>query len=225
MIANYGELVSSVYDILVRDSVDLPVGRINDAIQNVEKQFDTNLRCRAQRASFQYDLGVSSTRVPLPSDYLELINLIISHTWTTDGSGTISRTETDLYPPLRPDSFQSLVEYGPTVGPPQRFAEIPDGANWMVWPYQSGFTITGYYYRKTSNLSEAQPTNFLLTAEPDLYQFGVLAECEMILKMPPEERGPWAARFASRFDALNTAGRRTAASGGRLITRAAYGHR
>lgn len=78
--------------------------------------------------------------------------------------------------------------------------------------------VAGVYYERVPALSDAEPTNWLLSDSPDLYLFGVLGEAALHIK--DETRGAlWQGRFEALIDELNAVAVRDS-NAGPLVARA-----
>lgn len=72
--------------------------------------------------------------------------------------------------------------------------------------------ITFKYFAKVAALSDAAPTNWLLTAHPDLYLFGSLVEAEMF-GVNDERMSLWKGRRDEIFDEIEKLSNKTRGSG------------
>lgn len=123
-------------------------------------QFEAKLnrRLRVRKMVTTTSLTPSSGSVALPTDYLDWLRV----TWT----GSPNR-QLDFFPP---DAFWSL--HPGQTGTPNIFTI--EGAALKVAP-ASTTAVTFAYYQAIPALASAS-TNWLLTAHPDLYLYGVTAE-------------------------------------------------
>lgn len=89
------------------------------------------------------------------------------------------------YKPLDFISPEEVIErktlYPNTTGDPQAFSVV--GAQFQFWPWSAG-TFTGEltYWKRIPALSVTNTTNWLLTADPDIYLFGSLSASAPYLK-------------------------------------------
>lgn len=77
-----------------------------------------------------------------------------------------------LLRPYTPQQIDSLW-LGSDVGQPQVYAVVGDAFRLAPAP-DTAYTVEISYNRKVQTLSSANPTNWLLTAHPDLYLYGAL---------------------------------------------------
>lgn len=221
-LSTYAALQTAVPDWLIRD--DLSSERVQDFIRLAEAQMDLRLRSREMRASVTVNVAEDGDTIAIPSDYLEMIQIQPTGTWVDDGGVVV--TESRSFRPLTVVSFNDLRTAGVQVpGQPGFYAEIPDGSAWQLYPMGANYTVTVWYYARVPALSDTNTTNSILSAQPDLYLAGAIAEGEDYLKIPQNERGTWRQRFNAIVDELNAGARRVPYTGATPIMRAAYGNR
>lgn len=154
-ITNYTDLQSTIADWLHRDDL---TGSIPTFIQLAEKQMSRELRLKNQETEVT---DTASSTIALPSDYVEAISLVV----------TIGGQD---YPLMQKDRF--------SASPLVNSSSIPsyytiEGSNLVLAPEPTtDTTYTLQYYASVPALSGGSPTNWLLTAHPDLYLYAVLTQ-------------------------------------------------
>lgn len=114
---------------------------------------------------------------------------------------------------LRPQTLEFVASRG-AQGIPTHYA-------WEAaqWRFDGAGSVQGVYFVRVPALSDAAPVNWLLTAAPDLYLFGALAEAMLFVK--DEQRAAmWRGRFDAVLAELEAADQRDRFSGGPLVARA-----
>jgi hypothetical protein len=188
-LANYTDLQASVASWLNRPDLTT---QIVDAIRMFEARANRLLRVREMQATLA-STALSSGAANLPTGFLEFEEL---------RSVTSGKT-------LQPKSLESIRRQDTTAsGDPAYFAVA--GTQVVCWP-QSG-NIQGTYYVAIPALA-SNATNWLLTANPDVYLFGSLEEMSMYIK--DDERIPlWARKCAALMEHLQSASERSEFAGG-----------
>lgn len=158
-ISTYSELKSAVADWLERGDL---TARIPDFITLAETKINRKLRLRLMMA--RATLTVDAEYETLPADFREADSLIVSDAGVTFNCEpmpweVLARRSVGNVTAARPE-FYALI------GTQMRFYPRPDKS------YSAELT----YYQKVPALSDAAPTNWLLTSCPDVYLYGALAE-------------------------------------------------
>lgn len=163
-ITNYTDLQSTVADWLHRDDL---TSAIPTFIQLAEKQMSRQLRVKAQETEAT---GTATTTIALPADYVEMIAL----TLTVGGQEYALRQR---------DRFSATALNNNVSG--SMYYTI-EGSNIIIAP-QVGADVdyTLQYYASIPALSDASPTNWLITANPDLYLYAVLIQAAPYVKDDP----------------------------------------
>lgn len=154
----YSDLANAMADWMARS--DLTVAQNRDCIYMFEAE--VNRRLSDRRMETTTALTTSSGAATLPTDYMAWRGL----TW----SGASSQEVEYVHPTVFRASFTTTE-----VGIPQWFTI--EGTTINIRPCDdtaSRFSLR--YWQKVPNLSEASPTNWLLTAHPDFYLHGCLYE-------------------------------------------------
>jgi hypothetical protein len=201
-LSTYTELKTSIGDWLNR--ADL-TSVIPDFISLAEAQVERTLRTRQMivraNASFDAEYGA------VPSDFLETKSLKL--------------TSTNPQTPLEFLSIDALdnkaSEYTGSGKP--RFFGVVGGQFRIVPTPDATYTTELTYYAKLTKLSSSVATNWLLTANPDIYLYGSLLQAAPYLQDDARIQ-TWATLYERALNDSQTADDRGASSGGALLTRA-----
>jgi hypothetical protein len=185
-LADYTELQAAVGDWLNR--ADL-AAQIPDFIALAE----ATIRRRLRRTKIRATVTFTAASFPLPSDCAELSSARL----VTGIPGQ------DV--PLRIVTETALAEYraatGSNSGRPIAASVIGPGLLLVPAP-DTNYSAEIIYFSKLVSLSDAQPTNALLTEAPDLYLNGALVQASKFLEH--DERIPvWTQSFQDAIDELN----------------------
>jgi hypothetical protein len=158
----YANLQTAVQTWLDRTDISANVA---DCITLTEAYIQRNLRTRQMvfTSTFTTTAGVAT----LPTDFLQVISV-----------RRMGSPVTTLVP-LDDEEFNRLYGTG-TGGTPQAY--LISGLTISIAPVDNTTSHKLNYYQKIPALSVSNPTNWLLTAYPDLYLFGTLAEVELLGK-------------------------------------------
>lgn len=172
MITNYTTLKTAVASWLNKADA-ATIAAIPEMIQLAEARFNRNTVIRKLVTA---TLTVDAESEALPTDFSRLDSL--SHTGTNN-----------IYGDLDTVGFGQLAvvtqQYGPT-GHPRKVALIPTlpvgGVAWFAPPPDASYPLRISYWAGIAALSDQATTNWLLTAAPDVYMWGALAEAEPWLR-------------------------------------------
>lgn len=156
-ITNYSTLQTAIGNWMARSDLTTP---IVDFITLFEANVNRRLRVRQQETTAT--LTPSSGSTTLPTDYLSWRRV----TWT--GS---TRRDLDY---VHPSYLQAAYPDNPS-GYPTVFTI--EGSSLKIRPIDDT-DLEFDYYAKVPSLSTSATTNWLLTAHPDVYLFGSLAEAQ-----------------------------------------------
>jgi hypothetical protein len=201
-LSTYTELKTSIGDWLNR--ADLTTV-IPDFISLAEAQVERTLRTRQMivRANASFDAQYGA----VPSDFLETKSLKL--------------TSTNPQTPLEFLSIDALdnkaSEYTGSGKP--RFFGVVGGQFRIVPTPDATYTTELTYYAKLTKLSSTVATNWLLTANPDIYLYGALLQAAPYLQDDARIQ-TWATLYERALNDSQTADDRGASSGGALLTRA-----
>ena len=201
-LSTYTELKTSIGDWLNRSDL---TSVIPDFISLAEAQVERTLRTRQMivraNASFDAEYGA------VPSDFLETKSLKL--------------TSTNPQTPLEFLSIDALdnkaAEYNGSGKP--RFFGVVGGQFRIVPTPDATYTTELTYYAKLTKLSSSVATNWLLTANPDIYLYGALLQAAPYLQDDARIQ-TWATLYERALNDSQTADDRGASSGGALLTRA-----
>lgn len=192
-ITTYSELKTSVENWL---SHQLFTARVPEFIAIFEATANRRLRVRQQEASAIITL--TSGAGTLPTDYLAW-RLVVS---IASGRTTVLEYQEPSY---------SVAAHPTTAsGPPTSFRI--QGEILTVRPVPTTETVAIVYFQKIPSLSDSAPTNWLLTAHPDLYLFGSLVEAEAF-GVNDERIGLWKSRRDEIFDEIEKLSNKTRGAG------------
>lgn len=183
-LSNYTELKAAVAQWMRR--ADL-TAEIPDYITLAEKKIVKLLKIRGQETETTLTPNSGDSTVALPSDYGSPIAL-----WNTQ-EDRIKLNQ------VLPDA----LEYDDTPGTPDYWAV--DGANIRFDCRLDGAIPFAFRYVKTFELSDVNPTNFILTEWPDVYLYGALTEG--FLAVYDEQRAAvWQGKFQAAIEVARTTG-------------------
>lgn len=183
-LSNYTELKAAVAQWMRR--ADL-TAEIPDYITLAEKKIVKLLKIRGQETETTLTPNSGDSTVALPTDYGSPIAL-----WNT----LEDRIKLNQV-------FPDALEYDDTPGTPDYWAV--DGANIRFDCRLDGAIPFAFRYVKTFELSDVNPTNFILTEWPDVYLYGALTEG--FLAVYDEQRAAvWQGKFQAAIDVARTTG-------------------
>ena len=180
-IQTYADLQSAIAGWIAR--ADL-AANIPDFIALFESVANRRLRLRQQEATAA--LTPSSGVATLPADYLAWRRV----TWT----GQCPRELEYVHPSYLHALYPTLP-----AGAPRLFTI--EGGNLTLAP-SDNTALTFDYFQKIPPLSNANTSNWLLAAAPDLYLFGALAEAHGFVK-DTESLALWKSRRDELLDELD----------------------
>lgn len=183
-LSNYTELKAAVAQWMRR--ADL-TAEIPDYITLAEKKIVKLLKIRGQETETTLTPNSGDSTVALPTDYGSPIAL-----W----NALEDRIKLNQ---VLPDA----LEYDDTPGTPDYWAV--DGANIRFDCRVDGAIPFAFRYVKTFELSDVNPTNFILTEWPDVYLYGALTEG--FLAVYDEQRAAvWQGKFQAAIEVARTTG-------------------
>lgn len=197
-ITNYTDLQSTVADWLHRDDL---TSAIPTFIQLAEKQMSRKLRVKGQETEVT---GTAAATIALPADYLQAIALTLT-------SGGIERAlaQRDRFSATNLNNFSASAAYY-TI----------EGGNIIITPEPAGTEdYTLQYYAGITALSDAAPTNWLLTANPDLYLYAVLIQSAPYMVDDPRVSA-WGTMYASILEEIKQQDANDRFSGSPMAARA-----
>lgn len=181
MISDYTSLQT---DIRTRLGLAVGASRTSDiptAIQFAEARFNLDLRVHQMVTTATLTLDANG-EATLPADYQGWKRL-----QGAQGGRTIDVAS------ATPEELLDHYPLGPSGGDaPCRFT-IEEGKV-RVRPSSTGMEVTLYYYASIPSLSDAEPTNWLLTLCPGIYLAGAMVEAWMFFDNA-EAVAPWEAQW------------------------------
>lgn len=146
-------------------------------------------------------LLAGSYRIAQPADWIEAINI--------QADGVRLRY-------AAPDDIDELRQTSGT-GEPRYYSLIGSEIEVVPTP-TSDVTVEQIYYAKTPALSDAAPTNWILTTNPDAYLYGALQHAAPYLDEDPRI-AVWLAGYERAISGINGSSKTSSTSGGALIRR------
>ena len=204
-ITTYAQLQTAAANWL--DRTDL-TSQIPTFIELAEASFNRTIRA-PDMITKNDSYSISGQYNTLPSDTLEIIRIVV-----------------DVQPVivleyLTPQDLSELRGELTGTGKPYYFTLVGGSSNQLEVlrsPDQT-YTSSIIYYTRIPALTDSATTNWLLTANPDIYLFGALVEAEPYLKN--DERMPlWTNRLDKALTTLRLQGERELHSGSSLRMRA-----
>lgn len=147
---------------------------------------------------------ITSQFFPLPADFLEAVNLQVN---SADGG------------PMQVISMEQAddVRRWEPSGVPRYYVIV--GTNIELIPVPQGSTpVELTYYARIPALTDAAPTNWLLSAAPDLYLYGALLQSAPYLRDDPRVQ-TWATLHERALSDLQAADDKASFSGSALVSR------
>jgi hypothetical protein len=184
LVTNYSTLQTHIADTLNRSN-------LTGVIPNFIQQFEAEARRdeRFKRLTDVTSFSISADGAYLPVDFYKL------ESWYHDGGtyyGPIGVVNPDQIGALKGVYGDSGVpQFVAIVGRQVRFAPEPDAT------YSTRLT----YWRKITNLSATNTTNWLLEEAPDIYLYGALIESAPYLKDDPR-LSTWFGLYEQRVEKL-----------------------
>jgi hypothetical protein len=201
-LTTYTELKTSIGDWLNRSDL---TSVIPDFISLAEAQIERTLRTRQMiiRANASFDVSYGA----VPADFLEVKSLKL--------------TSTNPITPmtyLSIDALDNEIAKYTASGRPKFFGVVGDQFRIVPTP-DANYTTELIYYAKLTKLSSSVASNWLLTANPDIYLYGALLQAAPYLQDDARIQ-TWATLYERALNDAQTADDRASSSGGTLLTRA-----
>ena len=163
-INTYSTLQTAVANWLDRDDL---ADRVPEFISLAEATFNRVLRIRAMETTLADTTPSGSKEDPLPTGYLQMREIHL----TTSPIVSLAYITPEIMYRIRSGSVTGKPTNYSILGDNILFGPTPDGAY--------DYSIT--YYKAFTALSDAAPTNWLITNAPDLYLYGTLLQAEPFL--------------------------------------------
>lgn len=199
-IDTYAELKATIADWLNRDDL---TAAIPSFIALAEADISRSLR--DWRMEKRATITIDGRYEALPTDWIETIRLQME--------GPTARIE------LAPDGGlpDMRAARSGVTGKPTHYAHTAGGLEFFPDP-DATYEAELVYFGRVPTLSDAAPTNWLLTAAPDVYIYGALAQSAPYLK-DDARAGLWAGLYQSAISGLNDASVRARFGGSGLRLR------
>ena len=163
-INTYSTLQTAVANWLDRNDL---TDRVPEFISLAEATFNRVLRLRAMETTVADATPSGSKEDALPTGYLQMREI---HLATTPVVSLAYITPEIMY----------RIRAGSTSGKPNSYTIVGD--NILFGPTPDGaYDYSMTYYKAFDALSDAAPTNWLITNAPDLYLYGALLQAEPFL--------------------------------------------
>ncbi len=184
---NYTELKAAVSDWAHRSDV---ASQVDTFIDLAEAEFNNRLRTVDQETVA--DLQCTARYTPLPADFAEMR--------AVEYNGAVLRNLAYVTP-----DYMAAWRASSPAGEPKAYSIR--GTDLELIPTPDDVTVTLTYWATIPALSDANPTNWLLTAHPNMYICECLRQLSLYIK---DDNG--VARYANQlqgyWDALNKADQR-----------------
>jgi len=168
-INTYSTLQTAIANWLDRDDL---TNRITEFIALCEARFGRKLRIRLMETTTTASTAAGTRSYALPTSYL---------------SGRVFSLNTTPITPLEyltPEMMDRLWA-GSISGKPLTYTIVGD--NYHLGPAPDAvYTIEIIYYKQVDALSDAAPSNTMLTNNPDVYLYGALLEAAPFLQNHPD---------------------------------------
>ena len=164
-ISNYCELQTAVANWLDRDDL---AARIPEFIVLCEARFNRSLRIRAMETlDISVDTVGGTSTVALPTGYVQMRDISL----ITSPITQLQYLTPEIMNRLNAGSFTGKPETYTIIANNILFGPTPDAA----------YDISMLYYKTFDALTDAAPTNWVITNAPDVYLYGALLEAEPFL--------------------------------------------
>lgn len=187
-LTNYTELKTAVANWLNRGDLTT---RIPEFISLAEGRITRQLRRTTVTEPITLTAGAASITLPAAAGEVRYLRM-------NDG---VYQYPIEITTPVAVADLRS--SYGNATGIPKRGAVL-EGKLYLAPIANASFTAEISYFQKLLPLTDAAPTNSVLTDAPDLYVAGALIEAFLYLHW--DERIPiWEAKFEAALDELDAA--------------------
>lgn len=176
---DYTALKSSAADWLARSDITDPT--LSVMVQLAEARIYRRLRIVDMESIFFSPLDADG-KVAVPTDYLAFKEFGLYEGGGNTATFSAFASASRIARIQRTTGEVLLDQITSNRGSvPQRMARI--GSNFVVAPQPSGaYSLGGIYYARPAALSSTNPTNSLLTNNPDLYLWAVSLEAALYIK-------------------------------------------
>jgi hypothetical protein len=193
-LTNYAELQQTIEDYLENDDVS---GNVADFIALAEARMNREISVRGMHK--QVELDIDTDVVALPVDFIESV------AWRLTGvtpNLTAKYIPPDRFFPMISASFGGAPRLYTIVGENSHWAPDPTGVDAGTYP------STLEYLSRLEALSDTNTTNWMLTANPDMYLYGSLLEAQPYL-LDDERITVWGGMYKQALQSLVSADARS----------------
>lgn len=165
-ISTYSELQTAVQHWLDDTAGNsLAAARVQEFIALAEADFNRRIRCRENLVSATGVTVASTATISLPARFGGAQSLVV-----TEGGYPTTLAMMD-------ETAAVDAYYGYGSGVPRHF--VVESSTIRLYPTPDAvYSYTLRYWQRVAALSDAAPTNWLLTAHPDVYLYGALVQAE-----------------------------------------------
>ena len=160
-ISNYIELKNAVANWLDRDDL---TDRIPEFIALCEARFNRALRIRAMETKQTASTVAGQRNLALPARFIQMRNFQVN----TANLTPLQYVTPEIYDRLYGAANTGTPEVYTIIADELQFGPIPATAQ----------TVEMLFYQSFQALSDANPTNWVITNAPDVYLYGSLMEAE-----------------------------------------------
>jgi len=183
-IGTYAELQTAVANWLDRDDL---TARIPEFIALAEARMNRVLRIRLMEAKYTASTVAAQRNYALPTSYIQMRNFQIN----TSPITPLQYVTPEIYDRLWGGSADGTPQFYTIVAGEVQLGPLP----------ASVLTMEMLFYKKITALSGSNPTEAMLTDNPDVYLYGALLEAEPFI-MNDERVGLWAQGFQQAISDL-----------------------
>ena len=177
-ISTYSELQTAVANWLDRDDL---TDRIPEFIALAEARFNRVLRLRSMESKQTASTIAAQRNYNLPASYIQMRNFQLN----TSPITTLSYVTPEIYDRLWGGSQGGTPKFYTIVADEISLGPVPG----------SVITMEMLFYKRFTDLSDAAPTNWLLTNAPDIYLYGSMLEAEPFI-MNDERVSLWSSALS-----------------------------
>lgn len=156
-LSNYAELKASIADWMHRKDLN---ARIPDFIKLAETRMNAEIRSRELEVSVPVLASANNATIDLPTDMVEMRRLML----VGDCQSVLQYRSPDSLSAHYGNAATGLPSAFTVIGNKLQFGPIPD----------ANYELELVYQRRLIPLSDADPTNWILTKYPDAYLYGAL---------------------------------------------------
>lgn len=196
---NYANLIASINGESGWLHRTYSTDKLDEFIALAEARINEKLRVRQMEAALA-STSISAGLITRPTDAVAFKAL-----WS----------DSNRYPPVEQKSLEFVLQNGSDGSVPQFYAW---DRTFLRFNTQSG-SVAGVYYQAVPALSSGSPTNWLLTARPDIYLAAIAAEAYQYSR--DVEAPNWIAKSEALMEEMNTRDANRRMSGNSLVVRVA----